>query len=112
MNIKRRFKRALFSFFKDEIESSLNINKFQEATINYYSEQIDFKELEIKINFIDKEYPNKPANYVYMESLLEAKRRLFDEVCKYIKIDNKSIMDERIWNAREIKANLFVGIPN
>jgi hypothetical protein len=111
MKIKSRFKKALFAFFKDEILSSVGYNQPMQ-TIQHICKEMKMTEIrsEILLSDRDSERYGMPATVVYEKSLEEARRRLFEESMKFIQIDEKSVIDPHIYQARAIRVSLFIGV--
>ena len=111
MKLKSRFKKALFAFFKDEILSSVGYNQPMQ-TIQHICKEMKMTEIrsEIILDERDNQRYGMPANMVYEKSLEDARRRLFEESMKYIQVDEKSIIDQNIYQARAIRVSLFIGI--
>jgi septum formation topological specificity factor MinE len=107
MKLKRRFKKALFAFFKDEIINSVD---FDEKSERIKSERIK-SEIVIEES---RQMNNMPFEYVYEEALNKCKHDLFQKVMKHIQIDNQSVMETNLYrnNTRAIRVSLFIGNKN
>ena len=107
--MKKRFKKALFAFFKDEILNAVMRveNSEHQTHVQFISKTLEFKELKVEIATMDRQSMNPRA---YEDSLREARHVLIDEALKYIQVDESSVFDEDIYNERRIKCSLFIGI--
>jgi septum formation topological specificity factor MinE len=102
MKLKRRFKKALFAFFKDEIINSVDFDEKSERI----KSEIVIEE--------SRQMNNMPFEYVYEEALNKCKHDLFQKVMKHIQIDNQSVMETNLYrnNTRAIRVSLFIGNKN
>jgi hypothetical protein len=107
MELKSRFKKALFAFFKDEILSSVGYNKPMQV-VEHVCKEIRMTEISSEILLSDIPY-GIPVNEIYKRALYEAKQRLFEESMKFIRIDEKTVIDSNIHRTRGIKISLFIG---
>jgi len=111
MKLKNRFKKALFSFFKDEIMESVGFNG-DVVEHQYITHQMKLTEIKAEIHIDENNSQmmhGKPSGLIYEEALEVAKKQIFEQSMKHIKVDTASIMDSHIYNGRVIKVSLFVG---
>jgi len=103
--MKRRFKKALFAFFKDEILNSVSPNpNCALGEIEYTTSGIDFKKISCEIQV----KADHPGAYEY--ELQEARFKLTEEALKHVKVDRDSVFDPYISGTRRIKCSLFIGV--
>ena len=107
MNLKARFKAAIFAFFKDEI-------------MGIGAEQRPFKAIESQLKFIElkaeillktdfDQRGIEPIEVFYERELKAIKHKLFIETLPHIKVDSASFLHEHP-HSRKIQVSLFVGI--
>ena len=114
MKLKRRFKKALFAFFKDEIINSVDFDEKSES-INYVTKGLNFITIKSEIVIEEsRQMNNMPFEYVYEDALNKCKHDLFQQVMKHIQIDNQSVMETNLYsnNTRAIRVSLFIGNKN
>lgn len=113
---KIRLKRALYAFFRDELERSLGPGLRRELSLQIpYIPRTDLDVVEIKTKI---RVPN-PVNIfsvfgpriAYNEALLEAKKDLFERFIKFVAVDSESVMSNIYDDDREIKLSVFVCRP-
>lgn len=119
INLKIRFKRTLFAFFKEEILSVLNYDTKQtQKKIEYRSELLSFTRIDEYIILdenrmsIDSIRYGVPQSVLYKDALENCKKRLFDSSMEFIKVDESSVMDSSIYEGRKIRVSLFLGKVN
>jgi len=113
MGFKKRFKKALFAFFKDEIINSVGFNNSKKVI--YVSKELNFVEIKSEIRIEKSNRTNNmPFDYAYEESLNKCRRDLFEEAMKHIQIDNQSVIRTNSYSndTRAIKVSLFIGTKN
>jgi len=114
MKLKRRFKKALFAFFKDEIINSVDFVEKSER-INYVTKELNLITIKSEIVIEEsRQMNNIPFEYVYEDALNKCKHDLFQKVMKHIQIDNQSVMETSLYrnNTRAIRVSLFIGNKN
>lgn len=108
MGIKNRFKRALFSFFKEDILKEVGYD-YGYKQVEFVCNEMKMVEIKSEILLADNSMSLAPPHLLYEKELENCKRRLFEESMKYIKIDERSVMDSHIYDARAIRVSLFIG---
>ena len=108
---KKRFKKALFAFFKEEILDAVTKKENSEIQthVHFISKELEFKELRVEISTMDRGGMN---HMIYEESLRDARRTLVEEALKHIQVDERSVFDQDIYDERRIKCSLFIGKTN
>jgi len=115
MKIKKRFKKALFAFFKDEILNSVGAQKTTEK-VNYVSKELQLIEIDSEIIIDETRQIGRgiAMNSIYEEALNRCKRKLFEKAMKHIQIDELSVMGTDLHSngIRTIRVSLFIGLKN
>ena len=105
--LKLRFKKALFVFFKEEILEAVGYQR--EIHVNI-SKEFHIAEIKSQIIIDDREsyLSHIPPTVLYEKALEKAKKELFEQSMKFIKVDESSIVDQNIYGHRAIKVKLMV----
>ena len=101
MSLKNRFKKSLFKFFEQEIMEHVDVQPpllLTEVRCN------DMKIEQLSMNI------QLQNNMPYERALYDAKRQLFESVCKYITIDESSVIDPHMGPVRTIRCSVYVGV--
>lgn len=106
MNLRLRFKKALFAFFKEEILEAVGHNP-KVQIVEHVSGGMRVRELKSEI--LIEGYPTMDIKPVYEKALDKAKQELFNSVMDFIKIDHHSVIDSHTYPHRAIRLSLFVG---
>lgn len=116
--LKMKFKRALFAFFKEEILTAVKYSYKPNEAILVPSAPIErifngrtiYAEILLEDRF-DERMQESPAES-YHKAITKARKCLFDEFCKYVKVDEVSVVDPRIYGDRIIRIYVNVQKPN
>ncbi|SUJ26421.1 Uncharacterised protein [Sphingobacterium spiritivorum] len=116
--LKMKFKRALFAFFKEEILKAVKYQYKPNDVVIVPSTPVErifngtkiCAEILLEDKFVDTLYVSHAE--LYQQALLKARKGLFDEFCKYVKVDERSIVDPRICGDRIIRLYVNVQKPN
>lgn len=108
-DVKSRIKKALFAGFKDEILDAVGYPiAVQEIQIK--TKELEFTELRCEILLRDDEKTfNLPLQIAYEKALQNAKREMFEQVIKFIQVEEGSILDNHLYPNMAFKLSLFVG---
>lgn len=117
--LKMKFKRALFAFFKEEILSIVKFNPKASDVLIVPPPPIDrhFNGTTIFADILlndRRDYDDRiksPAEH-YENALEKARKALFKEFIKYIKVDDYNIVDPQIYGARKITLAIKVQKPS
>lgn len=104
-NLKIRLKRMIFGFFQDEILKFVEIRGVRVTRVEH--EQFNVIELKSQIT-LDINTFGKPSTTEYEESLMLAKKELFRNCLKYIRVDPISVLDINQYRKRSIELSLFI----
>lgn len=112
-----KFKRALFAFFREEILSTVKFNpKASEVLIvppppdRFFNGTTIFADILLEDRRQYDERMKSPAEH-YQSALEQARKALFKEFTKYIKVDDYSIVDPQIYGDRKITLTIRVQKP-
>lgn len=113
MKLKDRFRKSLFSFFKEEI---LNIVKPEPivpysdvGVVRYESRNMDLTRLTASIKLSDKENMYEPAHVIYEKQVENLRKELFNKAMEFCHVEERSVTDPYLYDSREIIVHLYVG---
>lgn len=109
MKIKDRFKKALFAFFKKEIDSQIKFNRGVVYNPNRNIERIHYgmQELRGEINLKIDRFQDP---YEYEKQLEILRKDFFQEVMKYVEVETHDLIDPYIApHMRCVRLSLMVG---
>ncbi len=113
MKIKNRFRKALFSFFKEEILESVKpepIIPYSDVGVSRYGPRtMDLTKLSASINLGDQESMHEPAHVQYERQLDSLRKELFKKAMEFCHVEERSVTDPYLYDSREIIVNLYVG---
>jgi len=113
-DIKKRFKRALFEFFKEEILKAVNyhpnpliINDPIERNINFHTitARIDFDMIDKEEQFLRR----RPVAERFDIAVDKCKKALFKEVMKFVEINTVDLFETDRQYFKGINVSLKVG---
>ena len=108
MKLRKRFKKALFAFFKDEIMDAVGYSGTISHAVIKEANIIELK-AEIILDRSTQKNLSIPIDIAYEYALSDAKKKLFEEAMKFIVIDSNSVFDPIVYPHRAIRLSLFVG---
>jgi hypothetical protein len=97
----KRFKRALFAFFKEELLKEFGPTE----TVQFLEFRSEFKTVILNVE-IDKELKPRTGEYEIM--LKNAKRKLFNELHPFITIDSIPLLHPEYMDRRKLCLQLMV----
>lgn len=119
MTLTRRFRKALFAFFKEEILSSVGNKDIPLALqpsaelIKVDNKRVDFQELTCELSFDDDRvtdrYGPQSVEMALEKQLEKVKKDMFEEVVKYIHTDSRQLFERGLYGRRRIRLSLWVG---
>ena len=121
-NLKQRFKKAIFAFFRNEIldlvgydlnnQNNQNMKFKQTSQHQIVNSEMKFTEIktEILLNNNTNHGYNEPFSVFYEKELENAKMKLIENALKFIQVDTSYLIDKYIHpDHRKISLSLFVG---
>ncbi len=111
--MKRRFKRAVFAFFKEEILDFIGYNT-PIPKVELVSKELNFTEIKTQIILDENIQLNfrESLSKIYERALAQAKQTLFEKCLEFIVVDEKSIINNNSDSYKAINVSLFIGKPN
>lgn len=114
-----KFRRALFAFFKEEILGIVKFNPNASDVLivpplpidSHFSGTTIFADILLDDRRDYDDRFKSPAEH-YETALEKARKALFKEFIKYIKVDDYNIVDPQIFGARKITLAITVKKPN
>lgn len=103
--MKKRFKKAVFAFFKDEILESFESK--ESVTVETITHTMEYVELKSVIDLTERHNPDPME---YERSLEQMRRALFDESMKHLIVNTRELFDYDSFGCRRIQASLFIGV--
>jgi hypothetical protein len=110
LNIRKRFKKALFAFFKDEIISAIG-GEIPARPGVIVNKNLRFEEIRASITFPHDDYEkgNLPSSSRYEQALTSAKVTIFAEVMKFVVVDKDSVLNDNFHHPeRKIELSILV----
>lgn len=118
MGIRKRFKSALFAFFKEEIlkEVSTYYGKkdIQWSTYNpsfISEEKYKIVAIEKEVMVRDSNMHNIPFQYALDDAIRNTRRAVLEEAMKYVEINSKELFGS-IDGSKVLKAKIYIGVKN
>lgn len=115
--MKKRFKSALFAFFKEEIMNEVSIKHKGEFLHLPQKMPVVLSEEKYKIITIEKEvlvkdsYHGAPFQYLLDDAIMNTRRAIVDESMKHVSVNSRELFD--IPNrSKIIKATIHIGVKS
>lgn len=109
-SLKKRFKTALFHFFKDEIlkEVCAETNSIQRTIVR--QKEYEFVKLEHHIQ-VNEDFGGRiPYSVLLEEEIQKCRKKLFEECIHYMEVDSVQLLSQHIpYQSRAIKISLHIG---
>lgn len=113
MKLRMRFKKALFSFFQEEILKSVEPIIDNERKILINKDNIKFTKFTRNVKlFRDSSFTLEPFEISLEKQIQDAKHKLFNDIRNYIIVESKDNFDSFKPFKRVIAISLYVGIKN
>lgn len=117
MNLKQRFKQALFSFFKEEIMKVFvppnsaphftgEVFRAKDTTID-----VELRRIGCVIDLGSEVNRGEIDPFVYERACDKMRKELFNEFIKWVQIDAQVLLDPQYYHKRRIVFNAWVGVP-
>lgn len=106
MSIKKRFKNALFAFFREQLVNEFQSEAITETGVRYLIEdqRVEFKEIKTEVRIDPREHQYTP---MLDHAIEKAKEVLVEEAIKYTTVNTAEMFDGR--KEHRIVVTLFVG---
>lgn len=94
-NLRKRFRKALFAFFKEEIINAIG-GEIPARPGVIVNKNLRFEEIRASITFPHDDYEkgNLPSSSRYEQALSDARRRIFADVMKFVEVDKDSVLND------------------
>lgn len=115
--MKKRFKSALFAFFKEEIMNEVSIKHKCEFIHLPQQMPIVISEEKYKIITIEKEvlvkesYHGSPFEYMLDDAIMNTRRAIVDEAMKHVSVNSRELFDT-LNQSKIIKATIHIGVKS